>query len=50
MEKLKGYERRPLSDFVDPLNEALATPVVIDLLERIFVYDHVHRLSAEEVL
>ena len=48
--RLQGYERRPLEEFIDDENRELISGGVIDLLNKIFVYDHRVRITAEEVL
>lgn len=38
--KLYGYQRQPLERFINDENRELAIPEAIDLLNKIFVYDH----------
>lgn len=45
-----GYKKVDLEKFITDDNKELATPDVIDLLRKIFVYDHAHRISAAEIL
>lgn len=45
-----GYKKVDLEKFITDDNKELATPDVVDLLRKIFVYDHAHRISAAEIL
>lgn len=44
------YEPRPWSSFVNEENRNLATPLALDFLTRLLVYDHSERLTAREAM
>ncbi|CAD8120441.1 unnamed protein product [Paramecium sonneborni] len=48
--RLEGYERKALESYINEENRELVSPEVIDLLNKIFVYDHRMRISAEEIV
>ncbi|CAD8145126.1 unnamed protein product [Paramecium octaurelia] len=48
--KLQGHEKIPLETFINDENRELATPKAVDLLNKIFVYDHAFRITAEDIL
>ena len=48
--ELSGHKRKPWSSFVFALNAHLETPEGLDLLDKVLVYDHKQRLTAEEAM
>jgi len=49
-EYVGNYEGIPLRDFINETNKHLVDDNLIDLLEKIFVYDHTKRLTASEAI
>lgn len=46
----KGKNEQPLEKFITKENQHLATPEALDLLKRMFFYDHEERITAHEAL
>ena len=44
------HQRRPWKSFVTKENKHLAVPLAMDLLDKLLVYDHQHRLSPKEAM
>jgi len=48
--KEKNYKKRSLRSLINEKNEEFVTEEAIDLLERMFKYDPIERITAKEAL
>ena len=50
LEKIGKYKEVPFETFINASNEHLVTPLAIDLLKKMLVYDHSKRITVKEAL
>lgn len=50
MAQLSGSPRKPWESFITPETRHLCSPVAIDFLDKLLVYDHQERLTAKEAM